>query len=403
MNDSNHHDQVSQRSQEAMTRRQFLLGLSALGLVLVVPPGLSVLLTGDGPAAPATSESGVLYRAMRPKPEPLVAIARATNDAEGIAAGVRRAVDLLGGMRSVIKPGDRVLIKPNIVRDYSGETGITTDIRLVREVVRLVLEAGGRPFIGEACGSLSSKWYPGFTGELFKSRGFTDLAREFGIKLVDFDVDDVILTRVEGGRAYSKPFPLPQSALRADKIISLPKIKGHLELIYTGAVKLNFAYAPGMYRRVNHLGGIYEPTLDITTALYPDLVIADGVVAGAGRMAGNEPSNVTPVDLGVIVAGRDPVAVDAVVEAVMGMTPGTVPMIPQAAKRGLGTANLNKIAVKGEPISAVRRRLEMPSPRLARLIDFGVEEVVKPQLLTARVRDGFQDGLLAKGVKVMQP
>ncbi|MCL5292957.1 MAG: DUF362 domain-containing protein [Actinobacteria bacterium] len=403
MNDSNHHDQVSQRSQEAMTRRQFLLGLSALGLVLVVPSGLSVLLTGDGPAAPATSESGVLYRAMRPKPEPLVAIARGTNNAEGITAGVRRAVDLLGGIGSVVKPGDRVLIKPNIVRDYSGETGITTDIRLVREVVRLVLEAGGRPFIGEACGSLQSRWYPGFTGELFKSRGFTGLAREFGIKLVDFDIDNVILTRVEGGRAYSKPFPLPQSALRADKIIALPKIKGHAEVVYTGSLKLNFGYAPAMYRRVNHLGGIYQPVLDITTALYPDLVIADGVVAGEGRMAGNEPSNVKPVELGVIIAGRDPVAVDAVVEAVVGLSPGTVPLTPLAVERGLGTADLSKIIVKGEPIAGVRRRLEMPRRWLTDLANFGVEEMFKPQLLTARVRDGFQDGLLAKGVKVMQP
>jgi hypothetical protein len=60
---------------------------------------------------------------------------------------------------------------------------------LVREVVRLVLEAGGRPFIGEACGSLDSKWYPGRTGELFKSRQFQDRHTELAIfvtpRLVD--------------------------------------------------------------------------------------------------------------------------------------------------------------------------------------------------------------------------
>ncbi len=393
---NDHPAQESQPSQRGITRRQFLHDLGALGLALAVPPVTTAVLTGP---APVTSESGVVYRALRPKPDPLVAIARGANDADDIAAGVRRAVDLLGGIKSVVKPGERVLIKPNLVRDYSGETGITTDIRLVREVVRLVLEAGGRPFIGEACGSLDSKWFPGRTRELFKSRGFTELAQEFGIELVDFDLDAVILTRVEGGRAYSKPFPLPQSALRADKIISLPKIKGQAEVVYTGAVKLNFAYAPAMYRRVNHLGGIYQPVLDITTALYPDLVIADGVVAGEGRMAGNEPSNVTPIDLGVIVAGRDPVAVDAVVEAAVGMTPGTVPLIPLAAERGLGTADLHKITVRGESIAAVRRRLVMPDPRPTDLFNFGVEELVKPELLAARAGGD----LLAKGVKVVQP
>lgn len=251
---------VSPPSENGMTRRQFLQMISTLGLALAVPPGLTTWLADSDSNI---HEAGVLYRALRAKPEPLVSIARAASNAEEIAAGVRRAVDLLGGIGSIVKPGDRVLIKPNIVRDYSGETGITTDIRLVREVVRLVLDAGGKPFIGEAVGSLSSLWYPGYTGELFKSRGYAELARELGIQLVDFDVDDVILTQVEGGRAYIKPFPLPQSALRADKIILLPKIKGHAEVVYTGALKLNFAYAPAYYRWVNHLGGIYQPVLEL--------------------------------------------------------------------------------------------------------------------------------------------
>ncbi len=381
-----------------MTRRQFFQHIPGW---MTLPAGLCAFTTGQESYAAAAPR--VLFRALRQKPEALVAIARCTNDSESIRAAVCRAIEQVGGIRTVIKAGDRVLIKPNIVRDYSGETGITTDIRLVREVVRLVLEAGGRPFVGEACGSLQRQWYPGLTGELFRTRGFTDLAKEFGIPLVDFDRDDVILTQVEGARAYSKPFPLPQSALRADKIILLPKVKGHAEVVYTGALKLNFAYAPGLYRRVNHLGGIYQPVLDIMTALYPDLVIADGVVAGSGRMAGNEPNNVTPVDLGVIVVGRDPVAVDAVVEAVVGLSPGTVPLTPLAARRGLGTSDLSTITVRGESISAVYRRLDMPSGWPTGLFNFGVEELVKPQVLAAVARGGVPWGLLATGVKVLSP
>lgn len=128
-------------------------------------------------------------------------------------------------------------------------------------------------------------------------------------------------------------------------------------------------------------------------------MIADGIVAGEGRMAGNEPRNVTPVNLGVILAGRDPVAVDAVAEAVMGLAPGIVPLTPLAVERGLGTADLSRVAIKGESIASVQQRLVMPDPRPTGLFNFGVEEMVKPQLLATRARGG----LLAEGVKVVQP
>ncbi len=394
--DSNHGRPAREDGRALVRRRQFLRGLGALGLLAAVPAGVQSRQPGFELAPP---EDGVLYRSRRARRAPQVALARATNDAESIGAGVRRAVDLLGGMASIVQPGERVLIKPNLVRDYPGETGITTDVRLVREVVRLVLAAGGRPFIGEACGSLSSRWYPGYTGELFQHLGFADLAVELGLDLVDFDLDDVILTSVEGGRGYSRPFPLPESALRADKIILLPKIKGHSEVVYTGALKLNMGFAPGMYRRVNHLGGIYEPVLDVATALYPDLVIADGVIAGAGRTAGNEPANVTPVPLGVVVAGQDPVAVDAVVEAMVGLPARAVPLTRLAGERGLGASDLAQIAVVGETIASAQRRLDMPSEAPTGLFNFGVEELVKPQLLWARAHGS----LLASGVKVVRP
>jgi len=79
--------------------------------------------------------------------------------------------------------------------------------------------------------------------------------------------------------------------------------------------------------------------------------VIDGIIAGEGHeTSGN------PVVMNIVIAGTDPVAVDAVGSAVMGIPPNTVKHLRLAEKRGLGTCNLDRIEVVGEPIEKVRRK-----------------------------------------------
>jgi uncharacterized protein (DUF362 family) len=71
------------------------------------------------------------------------------NSAE-VEAAVRRSVDLLGGMSRFVNSGDRVLVKPNLLSAKTPERRVTTDPEVVRAVARLVLEAGGKPCIGDS-------------------------------------------------------------------------------------------------------------------------------------------------------------------------------------------------------------------------------------------------------------
>lgn len=97
-----------------------------------------------------------------------------------LESSVRHAVDLLGGISSFVKPGDRVLLKPNLLSAHPPERRITTDPELVRAVCKLVLEAGGRPFIGDS---------PGLDpfGRVAEKTGMADMAKQLGIELVELN------------------------------------------------------------------------------------------------------------------------------------------------------------------------------------------------------------------------
>src|SRR5208283_3485780 len=110
-----------------------------------------------------------------------VSIVRCADYARGsIMTAVRQAVDLLGGMQAFIKPGERVLLKPNLLKANRPEEAVTTHPEVVRAVIRLVREAGGEPMVGDS---------PGF-GDLRKvceKAGIMDVIREESSMLVDFD------------------------------------------------------------------------------------------------------------------------------------------------------------------------------------------------------------------------
>ena len=67
-----------------------------------------------------------------------------------VEGAVRRVVDLLGGMEAFVKPGQRVLLKPNLLSAHVPEDRVTTDPTVVRAVARMVLDVGGTPFIGDS-------------------------------------------------------------------------------------------------------------------------------------------------------------------------------------------------------------------------------------------------------------
>ena len=104
-----------------------------------------------------------------------------TYERGALKEAVRRAVDLIGGIGSFVKPGDKVLLKPNLLAARSPEKRVTTDPAVVHVVARMVMEAGGRPFVGDSPGIESFKRVAAKTGMM-------DVADDLGLPLIELSL-----------------------------------------------------------------------------------------------------------------------------------------------------------------------------------------------------------------------
>lgn len=254
-----------------------------------------------------------------------------------VEKGVRAAVDLAGGMAAFVKPGQIVLVKPNMLE--SGHRGflVTTHPEVVRAVIRLVKEAGGVPLVGDS---------PAFesTQKVAEKTGLAAVCREEGARLVSFDET----CHVPYGKGkMAQGFSLAKACVDADVIISVAKMKTHSLTGVTGAVKNLFGAVVGAEKAQYHLrmqkhADFAAWLVDLAECLRPALSIIDGVRA----MEGQGPRNGAAYEAGVVLAGANPFAVDAAMSRLMGFTGAKLPVELEAAQRGL--ADVENLELVGD-------------------------------------------------------
>jgi len=252
-----------------------------------------------------------------------------------------RALEAIGSdVDSALSAEKSILIKPNYLNSRHPSTGITTDGRVIEGVVKFLRERKIEDIvIGEGSGFAD-------TFQAFKVAGVDAVAQRWGVRLVDLNRDEVVEVK--------PPSPLSLKKVRVAKtalestIVSVPKLKPHRMATVTLSLK-NMMGALASKGSL-HLGNLSENIVDLASVLKPSLSVVDGIIAGEGHE-----SSGNPVKMNLVIAGTDPVAVDAVGAAVMGIPPTEVKHLVLAEKKGLGTCNLEKITVLGEPIEKVRR------------------------------------------------
>ncbi len=252
-------------------------------------------------------------------------------DGEEVLSAVREGVGLLGGMSSFVRPEDRVLLKPNLLRRAAPDQGITTHPSVFEAVGRLVREAGCRQVKwGDSPGGVNPS-----AARVGGAAGIAGAADRLGIPLADFTKG--VDTPFPQGRA-AKEFSICPGALEADAILNLCKMKTHALERITGAVKNTFGVIHGAVKAADHVkypdpDSFAEMLADLNRLIVPRLHIMDGVMA----MEGNGPAGGTLVQMGVLLFSQDPVALDAVFCRLIHLSPLLVPTNVRGRTAGIGT------------------------------------------------------------------
>lgn len=255
-----------------------------------------------------------------------------------VQEAVGRSVELLGGIGAFVKPGMKVLIKPNMLAAKTADKAVTTHPEVVRAVIRLVRQVGGVPAVGDshALGNFM---------RVAESTGIGAVCAEEGAELVELSE----AVRVPGTGTF-KQFELSKRAIEADAVINLPKAKTHCQMLLTLAVKNLFGCVPGKRKAQWHFKAGVDKTafatmlVEIHELVGPTLNVVDGITG----MEGNGPGNGTPRELGFVAASADAHALDMVLAEVLGVVHDIVPTIRVAKFRGLAPAGLSEIVLLGD-------------------------------------------------------
>jgi uncharacterized protein (DUF362 family) len=263
---------------------------------------------------------------------------------ERVLTLVRQAIDLLGGIKRFIKPGQTVLIKPNQTVFYSAEEGCTTDPMVVGALIRLAKEAGAKQVqVGESSGGFFSSM------DCMKITGMAAVAQKEGAQLIDLGSDKVPnrTVPVPRGRVI-KEVPLPVPLLDADVIIDCPKAKNHHIEPISGAIK-NWVGVVNQNWRQGHHGDLemIERFVDIMTVVPPTLCVVDALIAGEG----DGPIADLPHWVGCILASTDPVATDVSICKLLGHDWRQLNFAKDAEEQGLGVRE--PIEILGVPLEQV--------------------------------------------------
>ncbi len=261
-----------------------------------------------------------------------------------VEASLREALACLGGLPCFVKPGQTVLVKPNLLSPRAPGEAVTTHPELVAAVVRECRRAGAaRVWVGDS----PAGDHP--DDELWERTGMAAAVPAAGGELRSLRGPAVPVS------CGSCAVPVPAWLADADVVISLPKLKTHMLTVLTGAVKNVYGLIPGEVKSLyhgSHPGPLSMASFlaDVFSRLRPGLTIMDAVLAHEG----DGPATGTPRAVGLLLAGADAVAIDACCAGVLGLRPDQIPLVAIAGQRGLGVADRDRIELCGNGVQCLR-------------------------------------------------
>ena len=255
-----------------------------------------------------------------------------------IESFVRDALSIIDEKGALFSSGQKVLLKPNLLRGFSPDNCVTTNPIVVESVCRLLKDYSvGQITISDspALGSLEA---------VASKAGYDPLKKKYGVKIVP--LTDPIPFESEEGIPHLK---IAGCLQEFDRIINLPKVKSHCQMTMTLATKNLFGLVIGKRKPILHClvkndkVKFGKMLIDIARHVNPCLTLADGIEA----MQGQGPIHGSPYPLGVLLASTDMTALDRVAAEIIKFPINKVYALEAARLKGYGNYDLDKIEISG--------------------------------------------------------
>jgi uncharacterized protein (DUF362 family) len=316
-----------------LTRREALLQLLRVGGVAAGAAAAGVWLSEHSfrPVATQAEQARRDHRAAADTQFPHLTVVQGGEP----RALVQRALEDLGGIRRFVSRQDVVVLKPNIAWDRTPDQAANTNPDLVAEVVRQCWQAGAKRVIVTDVSCNEPR-------RCFQRSGIQAAARAEGAEVILPDPD--LFREVDIGGVVLKSWPVFTPFLEADKIFNLPIAKHHVLTGATLGMKNWYGILGGQRNRLHQQ--IHQSLADLAAFMLPTVTLLDcyRVLLRNGPTGGNLEDVALKKTL---VAGTDPVAVDAyVAKAYWNLDAAQVPYLEMAAARGLGTVDFAALQVK---------------------------------------------------------
>lgn len=276
---------------------------------------------------------------------------------------VRQAIDKsfknIGGIEKYIRPGERVLLKINLLMKKKPEEVTTTHPVFVRALAERLIEHGAKVIIGDSPGGpFNERMLKG----VYKVCGIEEVAEQTGA-ILNYDTSSIEV-KAENSKLLGQ-LTVMSIINEVDKVISVSKLKTHGMALFTGAVKNMFGIVPGLLKAEYHFKmpdiiGFSDALVDICEFSNPILSFMDGIIG----MEGDGPSAGTPKKVGIVLASASPYDLDVVASSLIGLNPLDVPTIKRCVERGICSGSLKDIEIVGEEMeNFIIREFKVPNIR----------------------------------------
>jgi len=261
-------------------------------------------------------------------------------------------ISMMGGMNQFVLPNEKIVLKVNLLQPAKPEKAVTTHPGVVAAMARMAKKERAFPVIADSPGT-GYRYNEKMLDKLYRTCGMYEAAQTAGAEL-NFDTSYGPVSFPQG--KLIKHFDVITPVIAADGVLNVCKLKTHILMGITGAVKNNFGVIPGLakpgyHAKLHEKHHFAEMLLDLAEYVSPRLSIMDAVTG----MEGDGPGAAgTPRQIGLLLGATNPLALDVVASEIIGLRPEQNPLLIAAAKRGLVPAGVGEVEVIGAEISKIR-------------------------------------------------